>query len=74
MKTIINQSLSNSLSYSDYRELVAKLLEEGLSTGKEQTPDLLRYSELNEVRMNRLEKTIKIAVENIQKLKALEKD
>ncbi len=74
METIINQSLSQSLSYADYRKQVTKLLEEGLSTGNEKTSDHLHYSELNEVRMNRLEKTIKIAVENIQKLQSLQKE
>ena len=74
MKAIINQSLLQSFTYADYRKQVAKLLKEGLSTGHEQTPDLLHYTELNEVRMNRLEKTIKIAVENIQKLQTLQKE
>lgn len=74
MKAIIKQSLSQSVTYADYRNHVANLLKEGLSTGHEQTTDLLHYSELNEVRMNRLEKTIKISIENIQKLEALQKE
>lgn len=74
MKPIIMQSLSQSYTYTDYRNYVTKLLKEGLSTGHEQTPDLLHYSELNEVRMNRLEKTIKISIENIQKLESLQKE
>ena len=74
MKTIIAQSLPHSFTYANYRNQVAKLLEEGLSTGLEQTSDLLHYSELNEVRMNRIEKTIKISIENIQKLESLQKE
>ena len=74
MKTTINQSLSQSFTYADYRNHVSKLLKEGFSTGNEQTADLLHYSELNEVRMNRLDKTIKISIENIQKLVAFQKE
>ncbi len=60
MLSIFQSALQNSLSYSEYRTLVSKLIDEGKSTGNEQTPDLLHYSELNEVRMNRLEKTLKL--------------
>lgn len=60
MLSIFQSALQNSLSYSEYRTLVSKLIGEGKSTGNEQTPDLLHYSELNEVRMNRLEKTLKL--------------
>jgi thioredoxin-like negative regulator of GroEL len=44
---------------------------EGKSTGIEQSDDLTHYSTLNETRMNRLEKTMKITDENILKLKSL---
>lgn len=60
METYIEDSLKRSYSYQEYRELVTKLLKEGKSTGKEQSDDLLHYSELNEVRMNRLDKTIAV--------------
>ncbi|UUC45952.1 thioredoxin family protein [Flavobacterium cerinum] len=60
METYIEDSLKRSYSYQEYRELVTKLLKEGKSTGNEQSDDLLHYSELNEVRMNRLDKTIAV--------------
>ena len=63
MKSIIQSALQNSHSYTDYRTLVSKLISEGKSTGKEQSADLLHYSELNEVRMKRLEKTLKLDLE-----------
>lgn len=72
MLSIIKSALQNSFSYSEYRTLVSKLISEGKSTGNEQSTDLLHYSELNEVRMNRLEKTLKmdsevqIALDNIK--------
>ena len=60
MLSIIQSALQNSVSYSAYRTLVSKLIGEGKSTGNEQSADLLHYSELNEVRMNRLEKTLQL--------------
>ncbi len=74
MKTAVAKALPNSHSYSDYRKLVSDLLLEGKSSGKEQSEDLTHYSTLNETRMNRLEKTISIAVENIEKLQSLKNE
>lgn len=61
MKEIIQQSLQNSMSYSEYKTLVKNLLSEGKSTGSQQTEDLTNYSLLNDKRMKRLDKTIKIS-------------
>jgi hypothetical protein len=63
MKSIIQSALQNSRSYSEYRIIVSKLISEGKSTGNEQSADLLHYSELNQVRMKRLEKTLKLDAE-----------
>ena len=74
MKSIIENSLSQSHSYVDYRNYINDILKEGKSTGKEQSEALTHYSELNEARMNRLEKTVKISTEIIQKLNQLNGD
>ena len=71
MLSIIQSAILNSHSYRGYRTLVSKLINEGKSTGKEQSADLLHYSELNEVRMNRLEKTLKLDIEVQQILQKL---
>ena len=71
MKFIIHSALQNGVSYSAYRTFVSKSIGEGKSTGNEQTPDLLHYSELNEVRMNRLEKTLKMDSEVLKTLQNL---
>ena len=63
MLSIIQSALQNSHSYNEYRTIVSKLISEGKSTGHEQSADLLHYSELNEVRMKRLEKTLKLDLE-----------
>jgi hypothetical protein len=66
MKKIIEKSLKTAISYSGYRSLVNNLLTEGKSTGPEQSEDLINYSRLNDRRMKRLDKTIKISEETIQ--------
>jgi pantothenate kinase-related protein Tda10 len=73
MINTIKQAVGNSFSYADYRKNVTSLIAEGKSTGHTQSPDLLHYSELNETRMNRLEKTISISEDVITKLQNLDK-
>lgn len=60
MKAIIENGLANSFSYKEYREHITNLFHAGKVTGNEQSEDLLHYTELNEARMKRLDKTIKI--------------
>ncbi len=69
----INEALENGFSYAEYRKKVTSLIAEGISTGHTQSPDLLHYSELNETRMNRLEKTVSISEEVKTKLQNLDK-
>ena len=73
MINTIKQALENSFSFADYRKKVTSLIAEGKSTGHTQSEDLLKYSELNETRMNRLEKTIEITDEVKNKLQNLDK-
>ena len=73
MKNIIENSLKNSYSYLEYRKKVADLLAEGKSSGNEQSEDLLHYSQLNETRMNRLDKTIVVPETVKQQLARLDR-
>ena len=73
MINTIKQALENSFSYADYRKKVTNLIAEGKSTGHTQSEDLLKYSELNETRMNRLEKTIEVTDKTKTKLQNLDK-
>lgn len=73
MKVAVAQGLINSHSYSKYRSIVTELLAQGKASGKVQSEDLLMYTQLNEARMNRLDKKIVITEENIQKLLQLKK-
>ncbi|TDD78453.1 thioredoxin family protein [Flavobacterium caseinilyticum] len=74
MKIPVAKALFNSHSYIEYRKLITDLLIEKKSTGNEQSEDLTHYSELNETRMNRLDKTIKITEENSSALKSLKNE
>lgn len=74
METIIQSSLANSITYETYRNTIDTLLKERKSTGHEQSEALTHYSELNVTRMNRLEKTMTIAAEFVEQLKALKGD
>lgn len=74
MKTSIAKALFHSHSYTNFRKIVADLLKEGKSSGNEQSEDLTHYSTLNETRMNRLDKTIKIDPTISVQLKELQKE
>lgn len=73
MKASVAKALFNSYSYSEYKKLVSDLLKEGKSTGMTQSEQLTHYSLLNEARVRRLDKTIKISEENVLKLHTLDK-
>lgn len=63
MKNSIDNSLKNTLSYQEYKDLIKSLLADNKSTGPNQSEDLTNYSLLNDTRMKRLDKTIKILEE-----------
>jgi hypothetical protein len=74
MSLLIEKSLNNSYTYTEYRNHISHLLIDGLSTGHTQSEDLTHYSTLNEVRMNRLDKTIKVPAEIREKLEGLKNE
>ena len=65
---IIEKALQDSYTYESYTELVSKLLNEGKSTGPNQSEDLLNYSMLNDRRMKRWDKTVKLEPHIIDKV------
>lgn len=74
MNSIINNGLDNSISYQEYRELVAKYAAEGKTSGNTQTPDYINYTKLNESRMHRLDKTLQVIEEVKTYLENLNKE
>ncbi|WP_298884559.1 thioredoxin family protein [uncultured Polaribacter sp.] len=71
MKEIIEKSLNNSLTYQEFRDLVGNLLTENKSTGHTQSEALTGYSLLNDRRMKRLDKTIKISEQTVTAINTL---
>jgi len=63
VKSLIEESITKSMSYQDYRALVAKLVEEDGTTGPNQTEALIEYTKMNDRRMKRWDKTLKISEE-----------
>lgn len=58
------------MTYTNYRDLVETLAEEGKSTGKVQSEALTNYSFLNNKRMRRLDKKGVLNKSSIEKIKA----
>lgn len=58
---IISESLKKSISYAEYRALVSQLVEENSTTGNEKTEALINYTMLNDRRMRRWDKTVKLS-------------
>lgn len=72
MKSIIAQSINRGISYQAYRELVKQLVEQKTTTGKDKTRVLAHYTKLNDKRMNRWDKTLKIPKVAQQKISEFE--
>jgi len=71
---LIAQSLPNAMDYDTYRNLVHELTEQGSTTGPEQTEALINYTQLNDRRMKRWDKTLKISEELQEKIGNATKD
>lgn len=71
---LIATSIKKSVSYSTYRTLIKGLLIEGKSTGNEQSEVLFDFSKLNDKRMDRLDKTLKISEETNVALQELDQN
>ena len=69
MNNLINNSLQQGKSYNEYRSLINKLAKEHSTTGNEKTEALINYTKLNDRRMKRWDKTIKISQEDAYKIK-----
>jgi thiol-disulfide isomerase/thioredoxin len=68
MNTIIKNSLQHSMSYSTYREFLKTLVEANSNSGNEKSESLAEFTKLNDKRMNRWDKTLKISEEDQNRL------
>lgn len=67
---IIENSLKNSISYSEYISLVNTLVEENSTTGLDKTEALANYTMLNAKRMKRWDKTVKLSADAQSRLES----
>lgn len=65
MKNEIQSALAQSYTYDDYRTFVKNQFLAGKVTGFEQSEAFLHYTELNEARMHRLDKTTSLTPETL---------
>lgn len=74
LSKIINDSLTKSTSYQEYRELVKELVAKNGTTGETQSEALANYTMLNDRRMKRWDKTIKVSDEVKAEVAAVDRD
>lgn len=60
MEEIIKDSLAKSMSYQDYRTLMNQLVLNESTTGNDKSEDMVAFTKLNDQRMKRWDKTIKV--------------
>ncbi|NND79078.1 MAG: thioredoxin family protein, partial [Maribacter sp.] len=72
-KELVQKGIAKATSYQDYRLMIDTYSSEGKSTGPEQTEILTNYTLLNQRRMKRLDKTLKINEESINKINGFDK-
>lgn len=73
IKVILQNALDQSISYEEYRELVRRLAVDHSNTGPEKTEALANYTQLNDRRMKRWDKTLRIPEEVVSKVKGYNK-
>nr|WP_299072498.1 thioredoxin family protein [uncultured Allomuricauda sp.] len=65
---LVQNGISSSMGYREYRDLVQYLAKNRQTTGIEQLESLINYTELNDRRMNRWDKTLKVSPETEAKI------
>lgn len=73
MKNEIQIALAQAYNYTEYRDSVKTAWLARKVTGHEQSEALLHYTELNEVRMNRLDKTTQLTPDTLSALSRWDK-
>ena len=69
VNNLVKESINKAISYKEYKTQVAKHVEGGTSSGPYQSEALSHYTLLNNSRMKRLDKTIKIEESILEKIR-----
>lgn len=73
MKNISPKVVENSMTYTEYRDLINTLFGEDKTTGPIQSPAMLNYTKMNIARMRRLDKTTRLSPETLEKLEKIDR-
>ncbi len=71
--TLILDSLPEAVDYDSYRKMVHELASQGQTTGPNKTEALIEYTQLNDRRMKRWDKTLKITEEDQKRIVSIDK-
>lgn len=74
MKNLIRSALDGAYTYAAYREHLTRLLAQGRTTGPNQSPFYLEIAQLNQARMDRLDRKARFLPETTATLTRLERD
>jgi thiol-disulfide isomerase/thioredoxin len=74
LQQIIKEATTNAISYQQYRAFVEAHTANGTNSGDDVTEALAEYTKLNNQRMKRLDKTMKLLPENQEFLEAFDKE
>jgi hypothetical protein len=69
----IKEATLTAMTYKEYRDLVSNLAAAKSNSGPEKTEALAEYTQLNDKRMNRWDKTFKIPTDIQEKITAIDK-
>lgn len=70
---LITAALKRAISYPEYRAIIDQQVLEKRTSGPEQTEALAEYTMLNQRRMKRLDKTLKLSEDQIKRIKAYDR-
>ncbi|MGJ8591851.1 MAG: thioredoxin family protein [Aquaticitalea sp.] len=74
MNTLIKASLTISTDYQQYKEMVTELVQQNGTTGNDTSEAMVEYTKLNDRRMKRWDKTIKVSEEAKERLSNFDGD
>ena len=74
MESIIALNVTNSKSYQEYRTIVTQLVEQNSTSGNDTSEAMVNYTMLNDRRMKRWDKTIKVSDEVIKRVSSFKGD
>jgi thiol-disulfide isomerase/thioredoxin len=61
LRDIIDISFDKAISYQDYRDLITELVQTNSTTGNDKSEAMVNYTVLNDRRMKRWDKTVKVS-------------